>query len=150
MTHVQKRPSSVLVVLHTPDLQILLLERLSPSGFWQSVTGSLETGETCLQAAARELEEETGLPCPDQNAFRDWGLSNRFLIPTSALPRYPAGCRYNNERVLSYRCQAPFPPRISPTEHRQGLWLPWEKAVLLSNSWTNRDAIRLVAASDPL
>jgi dATP pyrophosphohydrolase len=53
-----KLPRSVLVLVHTSDA-VLLLERLQPAGFWQSVTGSLEPGEDWEDAARRELEEET-------------------------------------------------------------------------------------------
>jgi len=37
-----KQPVSVLVLVHTIDLQVLLLERADRPGFWQSVTGSLD------------------------------------------------------------------------------------------------------------
>jgi NUDIX domain-containing protein len=50
-----KIPISVLVVIHTPDLQVLLLERADHPGFWQSVTGSQDEGETLRQTAAREV-----------------------------------------------------------------------------------------------
>ena len=39
-----KTPVSALVVIHTPDLQVLLLERADRKNFWQSVTGSIEAG----------------------------------------------------------------------------------------------------------
>jgi dATP pyrophosphohydrolase len=39
-----RRAESVLVIIHTPDRDCLLLERISPAGFWQSVTGSLNWG----------------------------------------------------------------------------------------------------------
>ena len=35
-----KIPESVLVVIHTADLEVLLIERADRPGFWQSVTGS--------------------------------------------------------------------------------------------------------------
>ena len=41
MAQAYKRPESVLVVVHTPAGQTLLLKRARPV-FWQSVTGSLE------------------------------------------------------------------------------------------------------------
>ncbi|HEX7234410.1 MAG TPA: NUDIX domain-containing protein, partial [Nitrosospira sp.] len=56
-----KIPISVLVVIHTPDMQILLLERADHPGYWQSVTGSRNPGETLVQTAVREVAEETGL-----------------------------------------------------------------------------------------
>ena len=56
-----KIPVSVLVVIHTPDMQVLLLERADHPGYWQSVTGSQNQGETLVQTAVREVAEETGL-----------------------------------------------------------------------------------------
>ena len=56
-----KIPVSVLVVIHTPDMQVLLLERADHPGYWQSVTGSQNQGETLVQTAMREVAEETGL-----------------------------------------------------------------------------------------
>ena len=57
-----KIPESVLVVIHTPQLDVLLLERADHPGFWQSVTGSKDTvEEPLLQTALREVMEETGI-----------------------------------------------------------------------------------------
>ena len=56
-----KTPVSVLVVIYTPDLQVLLLERADHPGYWQSVTGSCDPGESLRQTAVREVAEETGL-----------------------------------------------------------------------------------------
>jgi len=50
---IHKVPISVLVVVHTPDLQVLLLERADHRGYWQSVTGSQNEGETLEQTAVR-------------------------------------------------------------------------------------------------
>ncbi len=59
-----KKPVSVLVLIHTPQLDVLLLERASHPGFWQSVTGSQDDDEDLRRTAqwekAREaLAEET-------------------------------------------------------------------------------------------
>src|SRR6266542_2523107 len=72
-----KLPVSVLVLVHTPDLQVLLLERADYPEHWQSVTGSQEEGETLEQTARRELREETRI---DAGGYRleDWGVSNEF------------------------------------------------------------------------
>ena len=74
-----KRPISVLVVIHTPDLQILLLERAAHPGYWQSVTGSQEGDETLRETARREVQEETGLNLPD-TALHDWQQTNVYEI----------------------------------------------------------------------
>ncbi|MEO8409681.1 MAG: dihydroneopterin triphosphate diphosphatase, partial [Propionivibrio sp.] len=95
-----KRPVSVLVVIHTPDLQVLLLERAAHPGFWQSVTGSQEDGEKLIETAQREVGEETGILAPVQQ-FRDWQLTNHFEIFTEWRQRYAPGITHNDEHVFS-------------------------------------------------
>ena len=51
MNVAHKIPQSVLVVIHTPALEVLLLERADHPGFWQSVTGSLDAPHEALQRA---------------------------------------------------------------------------------------------------
>src|SRR2546422_647388 len=75
-----KIPISTLVLVHTPDLRVLLLERADYPGYWQSVTGSQEAGETLAQTATRELHEETGIDADAYGGVVDWQLHNRFLI----------------------------------------------------------------------
>lgn len=143
-----KQPLSVLVVIHTPALAVLLLERVAPTGFWQSVTGSLEAGESWLDAARRELEEETGL-CAKPGKLVDWRLANRYPIPAAFVARYAEGIRHNLERVFSYSVDEAFIPRLAAREHRRALWLPRAEALAQASSWTNRDAIRLLGGSFP-
>ena len=94
-----KRPVSVLVVIHTPDLQILLLERTSHAGYWQSVTGSQENDETLLETARREVEEETGIQAPAGD-FIDWNRTNVFEIFAEWRHRYAPGVSHNTEHVF--------------------------------------------------
>lgn len=138
-----KRPQSVLVVIHTPALEVLLLERVAPAGFWQSVTGSLEEGESWVEAAVREVEEETGLR-PEPEGLVDLGLANRYPIPVAFIARYPVGVSHNVERAFTYLAGGPFRPRLAPGEHGQAQWLTWPEALARASSWTNRDAIRLL------
>ena len=57
-----KLPVSVLVVVHTPELDVLLLERADRPGFWQSVTSSQDhEGEALRNTAMREVRKETDL-----------------------------------------------------------------------------------------
>ena len=135
-----KRPESVLVLVHTPALEILLLERKDPPGFWQSVTGSLEAGETPQQAARRELEEETGLRV-ETDALLDWQHINRFEIYTRWRHRYEPGVTHNTEHVFSLSLPVPRPVRLAPDEHTAQVWLPAEAAASKVFSWTNRNAI---------
>lgn len=139
-----KLPESVLVLVHTPALEILLLERKDPKGFWQSVTGSLEHGETPLDAARRELAEETGLQVA-ADALLDWQHRNRFEIHTRWRHRYAPDVTHNTEHVFSLSLPSARAVRLAPDEHTRQTWLPAEIAAGKVFSWTNRDAIIALA-----
>ena len=94
-----KKPVSVLVVIHDPQGQVLLLERAAHPGYWQSVTGSQENGESLVATARREVAEETGMHC-QANDLLDWHLSNRFEIFAEWRERYPAGVTHNVDCLL--------------------------------------------------
>ncbi|MGK9450167.1 dihydroneopterin triphosphate diphosphatase [Acidithiobacillus caldus] len=132
-----KLPRSVLVLVHTSDA-VLLLERLQPAGFWQSVTGSLEPGEDWEDAARRELEEETGFPA---EGLVDTGVRNLFPILPPRRDRYPADVRDNEERVFTLALSKQHRPRLQPAEHRAFAWLTPLEAARRCSSATNRDAI---------
>jgi dATP pyrophosphohydrolase len=136
-----KIPVSVLVVIHTPDLQVLLLERADRPGFWQSVTGSQNAGETLAQTAQREVGEETGL---DANRFTltDWCKENRYEIYHRWRARYAPGVTHNTEHVFSLQLPQVSPVTLAEREHLQYLWLPWRDAADKVFSWSNADAIR--------
>jgi dATP pyrophosphohydrolase len=140
-----KNPVSILVVVHTPARDVLLMERASYPGFWQSVTGSLETDEQPAQAAVREVAEETGITCTAADLC-DWRLSNRFEIFPQWRARYAEGVTHNVEHVFSL-CVPRQSVTIAPDEHLHWCWLPWREAAAACFSWTNRDAILMLGQS---
>ena len=142
-----KRPVSVLVVVHTPALDVLLLERAAHPGYWQSVTGSQEDGEDLRGTAIRELAEETGIAAaPGQ--LVDWRLSNRFEIFAEWRHRYADGVTHNTEHVFSLCVPESIGVAVAPDEHRGHRWLPWREAAAACFSWTNRDAILMLGQRD--
>ena len=143
-----KRPVSVLVVIHTPDLQILLLERAAHPGYWQSVTGSQEDDETLRDTARREVQEETGLTFPDA-ALRDWQQTNVYEIFPEWRHRYAPGVTHNTEHVFSLEIPAPCAIQLAPNEHSNYGWLPWQDAAPRCFSWSNRDASLALAEGRP-
>ena len=138
-----KRPVSVLVLIHTAQLDVLLLERASRPGFWQSVTGSQEDGETLAQTACRETREETGIVATAAGLI-DWRLSNRYEIFAEWRHRYPDGVSHNVEHVYSLCLPSRVPVVVAPQEHLAQLWLPWADAAAKVFSWSNRDAILML------
>ena len=138
-----KTPVSVLVLIHTPARDVLLLERASRPGFWQSVTGSREGEETLIDTALREMREETGIEANAADLI-DWRLSNRFEIFAEWRHRYAPGVTENVEHVFSLCLPAAAPVTLSPVEHSASRWLPWPQAAAACFSWSNRDAILML------
>lgn len=136
-----KQPVSVLVVIHTVDAQVLLLERADRPGWWQSVTGSQDDGETPLQTAIREVAEETGLDARDY-PLDDWAYTNTYEIYPHWRHRYAPGVTTNTEHVFSLVLPAPQTVTVAPGEHLGYLWLPAEAAAQKCFSPSNAAAIR--------
>ncbi|GAB4344966.1 MAG: dihydroneopterin triphosphate diphosphatase [Gammaproteobacteria bacterium] len=133
-----KRPVSVLVVVSTRQGEVLMLERLHPGGFWQSVTGSLHRGEKPEVAARRELREETGL---EADTLEYAALCNHFPIVEAWRSHYAPSARTNCEYVFRLELENRVAVRLNPGEHLGYKWLPRREAARLASSWTNRVAI---------
>lgn len=144
-----KIPVSVLVVVHTPDLEVLLLERVDWPGFWQSVTGSRNEGEALEETAVREIAEETGL---DARGYRlvDWKRQNRYEIYPRWRHRYAPGVTHNTEHVFGLMLPAPLPVKLARREHLRYQWLPWREAAEKVYSWSNAEALRELPRRLPL
>ena len=139
-----KLPVSVLVVIHTLDLKVLLLERAQRPGYWQSVTGSLDWPEEPLEeAAAREVLEETGIEATAGRLSR-WKVANTFEIYGHWRHRFAPGITHNTEHVFGLAIRAAPPVALAPLEHTAFAWLPWREAARRCFSWSNRDAIRML------
>lgn len=139
-----KLPESVLVVIHTPQLEVLLMERADNPGFWQSVTGSRDTpDEPLLQTAMREVLEETGIAA-DAGQFVDWAVSNIYEIYPAWRWRYAPGVTRNIEHVFSLCVPQGTSARLSPREHTAWQWLPCLEAADLCFSPSNAEALLLL------
>ena len=141
-----KIPESVLVVIHTCDLDVLLIERADHPGYWQSVTGSKDTpGEPLVDTAMREVAEETGIAIGSETvplgALRDWRLRNVYEIYPVWRHRYAAGVTRNTEHVYGLVVPRKVPVSLNPREHLQHAWLPWREAADRCFSASNAEAI---------
>ena len=138
-----KLPVSTLVVIHTPALEVLLLERADRPGFWQSVTGSQHAGESLTDTAIREVGEETGIDA-SRYPLEAWNLQNVFEIYPIWRHRYAPGVTHNTEHVFGLSVPRDVEVRVAPREHLQARWLDWREAAELVFSWSNRKAILLL------
>ena len=141
-----KIPESVLVVIHTPDAQVLLIERADVPGFWQSVTGSRDSlDEPLAETARREVEEETGIVVGRSaiaaSALRDWRLANVYEIYPRWRHRYAPGVTHNTEHVFGLCVPVGTEVRLAPREHTAHAWLPWREAADRCFSPSNAEAI---------
>ena len=139
MTRPFKIPRSVLVVIHTPALEVLLIERADKPGYWQSVTGSLDREDEPLElTASREVAEETGIT---GGTLRDWLISNVYEIYPVWRHRYAPGVTHNTEHVFGLTLPARVPVTLHPREHTAFEWLPWREAADRCFSPSNAEAI---------
>jgi dihydroneopterin triphosphate diphosphatase len=135
-----KTPISCLVLIHTTDLQVLIMERADKPDFWQSVTGSIENNETPYEAAIREVNEETGLNALEYD-FQDWQASNVYEIYPHWRHRYAPGVIENREHLFGLCLPKPLSVTLAPNEHTRFEWVDWREAAQRVFSWTNVDAL---------
>jgi dihydroneopterin triphosphate diphosphatase len=139
-----KIPESVLVVVHTRELEVLLVRRADHPDFWQSVTGSRDAPEEGLaETARRELQEETGLVAA-AHCWRDWGMANIYEIYPAWRRRYAPGVTHNTEHVFSVCVDPGCRVVLSTREHTAFQWLPWREAADRCFSPSNAEAILLL------
>jgi len=141
-----KIPESVLVVIHTPELDVLVIERVDRPGYWQSVTGSKDFAEEPLAAtAAREVAEETGITVGSetvpQRGLIDWHHKIEYAIYPEWRHRYAEGVVRNTEHWFSLIVPHCMEVTLAPREHTAHLWLPFREAAAKCFSSSNREAI---------
>ena len=144
-----KTPISALILIHTTDLQVLMMERADKPDFWQSVTGSLEMDETPRQAAIREVLEETGLDAT-QYDFQDWQTSHVYEIYPHWRYRYAPGVTENTEHLFGLCLPAPLAITLAADEHTRYEWVDWREAAKRVFSWTNVEALKILGQQHQL
>lgn len=134
-----RRPESVLIVVYAYTGDALLLRRCKPWSFWQSVTGSLERGESHAAAAARELAEETGIVADERLVYT--GRQREFEIDPRWRHRYAPGVTHNMEYEWHFCVDQPLEICLDYEEHSAYCWMPVAEAVNAVWSWTNTAAL---------
>ena len=134
----KKIPKSILIIIYTKNKEVLLLKKINDKEMWQSVTGSMQENETALDAAKRELLEETGLS-PDN--LIDCKKEYIFEIYEMWKHKYDDGVTHNTEHVFKLELDDIIDINMHKDEHDSYVWLPRVKAAEKVFSHTNRQAI---------
>lgn len=144
-----KIPESVLVVIHTAELEVLLIERADRPGFWQSVTGSKDRiDEPLAEVAAREAAEETGIVVGasgatgvPEHALVDWHHTIDYEIYPVWRHRYAPGVVRNTEHWFGLTVPRDIEVTLAPREHTDFIWLPYREAAERCFSRSNAEAV---------
>lgn len=141
--HVEPELRTVQVVVLREDGKILVMRRtMARGGFWQTVTGRIERGEHPLEAARRELWEETGaratvVPLDYAHDFPlDPGITRRDLVTV----------KWTHEDAYMAVMPTSFDCRRAPREHDGHEWLEPKAALDRLPYGGLRRAVRLALA----
>jgi dATP pyrophosphohydrolase len=145
MPHKQPRSAQVVIFAETEcGREFLLLKRVaSHGGFWQSVTGSLEDEETHVEAAVREVGEETGIIARAEDLI-DLMLVNTFEIAPQWQGKYAPGVTHNEEVCFALKvdkCEVV----IDSVEHDAWAWVDYDTAIRMLHWESNKRALACVA-----
>ena len=134
----KKIPISVLIIVYTKNKNILLLNKKGKNSMWQSITGSLQINEKPLDAAKRELFEETGIV---SNNIIDCKKEHIFEIYEMWRHKYEDGITHNTEHVFKLELDDIVDIKLDSDEHDSFEWATRVKAAEKVFSHTNRQAI---------
>ncbi len=136
-----REPIQVLVycVRRTNDgHEYLLLKTVPKRGsFWQGVTGAIEKGENLIDAAKRELKEETGII--PEHIYR---LDYSYSLPVA--DEWRSQYHPNVDKVTEYSFLAGVQPTSEPLlsfEHTEYRWVKYEEALNLLKWPKNKEAL---------
>ena len=131
-------------MIHNANGEVLLIERADRSGFWQSVTGSLDfPNEPTREAAIREVFEETGIDVTalPADALKDMQHAIDYTIYPDWRYRYAPGVTSNREHWFSLSVPTNTLVQLAPREHTAFEWLPFTEAAKRCFSESNSAAI---------
>ncbi len=107
----------VLIVRGDPIDEFLLMKHVDR---WDLPKGHVDPGESELECALRELEEETGILYTDINLVRDFRYWSRYVLPKLDA-RHPD----QSKELIIFLARLQHETEIVVTEHLGYQWFPW-------------------------
>ena len=112
------------VMIHNGDRVLLLHRRPERGNFWQPITGTIESGESPIDAARREIVEETGTAGDPE----DMNLVQSFMIESQYLSSKFASPIIASETGFAAHANSHLPIRMDAEEHDDYGWFTFEEA----------------------
>ncbi len=135
-------PHEVLIAVRRGD-DLLIAHRSPAKGsYWHVIAGGIEEGETPVQAAGRELTEETGL-IADPGPIR-----HRYDYPIVGAPEFAVDFPPGTESIAISCFLVDVPPNWEPLldhEHDDYRWCTVAEARILMRWADAADAVALLA-----
>ena len=136
----------VKVLVHD-GLRVLLLHRKAERGnFWQPITGAIEEGESPLDAARRELREETGHDLEP----RGLDLTQSFMIESQYLESRHDAPVIASEPAFEVQVDSRVAIRMDALEHDTWGWFTFAEAYERIRWSDDREALERLASRLPV
>jgi dihydroneopterin triphosphate diphosphatase len=122
----------ILFTLVDKQIKFLLLKR-SPEdgGFWQPLTGTLDSDESLISCLKREVSEEIGVKESQIQEITDMFYSFTWEKKGKLIYEYVYGVRLNPEQVITLS-----------TEHTEYKWCDFDQAIELLTKDNNKNAFK--------
>ena len=107
-----------LIYRSNPEKSFLLMRHTNR---WDLPKGHVDSGETNLECAYRELEEETGISATDVQLDEEFKFKHKYLVSGS---RYDSGPL--KKKLIIYLAELVRDIEIQVTEHAGYEWFDWD------------------------
>ena len=107
-----------LIYKSNPEKSFLLMRHTNR---WDLPKGHVDSGETNLECAYRELEEETGIAATDVRLDEEFKFKHKYLVSGS---RYDSGPL--KKKLIIYLAELVRDIEIQVTEHAGYEWFDWD------------------------